>query len=105
MAKEKTLTKNKVIMKRKLFYLWMMLAVVSAAFTTSCEVGLYDDTALMDRLDDFDSRISALETLVKASESGDYITSITPTDDGYEIVFSKYGKANVPAQEKSEIKT
>ena len=82
-------------MKRKLFYLWMMLAVVSAAFTTSCEVGLYDDTALMDRLDDFDSRISALETLVKASESGDYITSITPTDDGYEIVFSKYGKVTI----------
>ena len=82
-----------------------LIAVIMAVVVTSCT---YDDTQIWDRLDDHEDRISKLEelcremnsnieamqTIVSALQTNDYITSVTPiTKDGdtvgYTITFTK----------------
>lgn len=83
---------------RKIFY--VVLSVLLVAIT-SCSK--YDDSELKDRLDDHENRIQAIETilvtvnsqigsiqnLLNTIQQGDWITSVTPTTDGYTINFAK----------------
>ena len=81
---------------RKLFYLLVGIGL----FAASCDD--YDDTDLMNRVDDLDNRVSELEetiaqmnqdikgvqTLVNALEDNVYIAKIEPQTEGYKIYFT-----------------
>lgn len=89
------------------------LALISLAFTivavlfASCKK--YDDSAIKQQLADHERRIAALETAVtfinnqvgsmqgvlNTLQSGDWITSVTPLEDGYIINFSKRGPVTI----------
>ena len=79
-----------------------LLAVVMCIHFTSCGDD-YDDSAIIDRVDDLEDRvkqleeickqintnISSLQNIVAALENNDYVTSITPiTKDGEEIGYT-----------------
>lgn len=70
----------------------------------------YDDTAIVDRIDNLESRVNALEklqtqmeelkALVKAIENKDYVTAVTPILEGgvqvgYAIVFTQSGTIEI----------
>ena len=77
-------------------YIFCSLALCLA----SCAPAAYDDSAVVDRLDDMEQRIEELEkqygkaqediealrTLIGVLQSRDYITSVTPILEGEEIV-------------------
>ena len=81
------------------FFLKYLLA---ASLLTGLAVSCFDESAVMDKIDGLDSRLSALEqqmqtananisslqTIVGAIKNGIVITSITPVEDGYKLVFS-----------------
>lgn len=87
-------------MKFKLLY------AAAALLAASCS---YDDSALSERVDDLDARVSnietwmievnnnlsALRTTVEALQNQDYIESVTPTATGWDIVFHNSGKITV----------
>ncbi len=91
----------------KKFLTSIAIMLLGIASVTSC----YDDSALWDSVNDHETRIkdleslckemntniSALQAIVNASQSGDYITDVTPLMDGadeigYTITFAKEGK-------------
>ncbi|MBO4565641.1 MAG: Ig-like domain-containing protein [Bacteroidales bacterium] len=76
--------------------------LLAASLLTGLAVSCFDESAVMDKIDGLDSRLSALEqqmqtananisslqTIVGAIKNGIVITSITPVEDGYKLVFS-----------------
>lgn len=90
-------------------FLTKSLAVAIAAMMTF--TGCYDDTDLMNRMDqaeadiaelqqlvkDINTNISSLVTVVDALKNSDQITSVTPLSDGsgYTITFSKSGTITI----------
>ena len=94
-------------MKKLLF----LLAVLVTVFSCS---EMYDDSALTSRVDGLEDRVTALEqlcrnmnsdiaalqTIVTALQSNDYVTGISKVlqnnvEIGYEITFSKSGKVTI----------
>lgn len=90
-------------MKRVVIYLVLVLGVV----LTSCR-NSYDDSAIWDRIKDHEARLNALEevckelntnisamqTILKALQESDYVTSVVPVEKdgvivGYTITFAK----------------
>ena len=90
-------------MKKLITYLLVVITMIIAGCSES-----FDDSAIWDKLDDHESRIakleelckqmntniSSLQTIVKALQNNDYVTSVTPiTKDGetigYTITFTK----------------
>lgn len=81
---------------KRFAYIFCSLALCLA----SCAPAAYDDSAVVDRLDDMEQRIEELEkqygkaqediealrTLIGVLQSRDYITSVTPILEGEEIV-------------------
>ena len=81
---------------KRFAYIFCFLALCLA----SCAPATYDDSAVVDRLDDMEQRIEELEkqygkaqediealrTLIGVLQSRDYITSVTPILEGEEIV-------------------
>lgn len=81
---------------KRFAYIFCSLALCFA----SCAPAAYDDSAVVDRLDDMEQRIEELEkqygkaqediealrTLIGVLQSRDYITSVTPILEGEEIV-------------------
>ena len=90
-------------------FLTKSLAIAIAAMMTF--TGCYDDTDLMNRMDqaeadiaelqqlvkDINTNISSLVTVVDALKNSDQITSVTPLSDGsgYTITFSKSGTITI----------
>ena len=91
---------------KQLFRFWIVAALLLAAGCAE----VYDDSALVDRVDDLESRvqkleqlcqqmntnISSLQTIVTALQNNDYVTACTPLMDdgvqiGYTITFAKSG--------------
>ena len=82
-------------MKTRIFFL--SLAVLAAA-VAGCQK--YDDSELRDALDAQEQRITALETIVNALSSRDYVQSVTPLTEGgetvgYTIVFAQNGEITI----------
>ncbi|MBQ9723193.1 MAG: hypothetical protein IJV84_06710 [Bacteroidales bacterium] len=91
---------------KQLFRFWIVAALLLAAGCAE----VYDDSALVDRVDDLESRvqkleqlcqqmntnISSLQTIVTALQNNDYVTACTTLMDdgvqiGYTITFAKSG--------------
>ena len=51
----------------------------------------YRVTKLEELVTSINTNLKALETIVQALDSADYITAVTPTNDGYVMNFKKYG--------------
>lgn len=93
-------------MKKNHIIAGMLALVAAGGMLTSCE---YDDDKIWASVDDLGDRvtnlenlmkaandnISALRTLVNALQNRVTVTSVTPTADGYEIVFSDGQKATI----------
>ena len=82
-------------MKRFLNILPLALAAILA-------VSCYDDSKVMERLDNLESRVDSLttqvgavETLIKALESNVYIKAVTEVTGGYEIEFTDGKKITI----------
>ncbi|MBO4456045.1 MAG: Ig-like domain-containing protein [Bacteroidales bacterium] len=83
--------------------------LLAASLLTGLAVSCFDESAVMDKIDGLDSRLSALEqqmqtananisslqTIVGAIKNGIVITSITPVEDGYKLVFSDGATATI----------
>ena len=97
------LKQNHITMKKLFTYLLVAITLIIAGCNES-----FDDSAIWDKLDDHESRItkleelcqqmntniSSLQTIVNALQNNDYVTSVTPvTKDGetigYTITFTK----------------
>ena len=92
---------------KKYFYLGII--VLAVLFTELSCSNDYDDSDIIDDIEDLESRvatleslvsslqgdISTLQTLVAALETGDWITSVSSFSDGYYITFNTYGTITI----------
>lgn len=76
-------------MKKTFTYIIAILAI----FTVGCDK--YDDSLLMNRVDELEERLSALETVMNAYENELFIESIDEINNGYVITFSDGSKATI----------
>lgn len=93
---------------RKFKHYALLLLIAVMALTTSCGED-YDDTAIKKDIADLQSRVEKLETwcttvngqisalqgLVTALEAKDYVTGVSPVENGYTITFSKSGAITI----------
>lgn len=89
-------------MKRSFLCIRTALIGISLFAVSSC---YYDDSELRGRLDQVESKVAELEKwcttvnqeilslkgLVEALENNDFVTGVTPSEEGYVITFSKGG--------------
>lgn len=69
------------------------IVVILTIFVSACDK--YDDGLLMNRVDDLEKRLSAMETVMNAYENKLFIESVEEIANGYIITFSDGSKATI----------
>ena len=79
-----------IAMKKLLTMIATALVVLAAGCSKE-----FDDSALNDRIDSLEKRMSALETVMNAYKNNLFIKSVQKTDNGYVITFSDGSTATI----------